>query len=101
MISLGPLAAYGRRMSEFMIELYVSRSDRGAVLEHAERARMTAGQLRGEGSAIRLLLTIFVPEDETCFLVYEAASVDSVRRSAHLAGLPVEHIVEAFILDDD
>ena len=86
-------------MGEFMLELYASRSDRAAVLDRAKRARTCAKQVRREGEAVRLSLVIFVPDDETCLLVYEAASVESVRRCAQLAGLPVEHIVEAIVVD--
>jgi hypothetical protein len=88
-------------MGEFMLELYVSRSDRDAMLARAQRASTCAKQVRREGAAVRLSLVIFVPEDETCLLVYEAASVESVRRCAHLAGLPVEHIVEAIVVDPE
>jgi len=88
-------------MGEFMLELYVSRSDRDAMLARAERASTCAKQVRREGAAVRLSLVIFVPEDETCLLVYEAASVESVRRCAHLAGLPAEHMVEAIVLDPE
>ncbi|HEV7178126.1 MAG TPA: hypothetical protein VGN29_21725 [Solirubrobacteraceae bacterium] len=88
-------------MGEFMLELYVSRNERDAVLARAQRARTCAGQVRREGAAVRLSLVIFVPEDETCLLVYEAASVESVRRCAHLAGLPVEHIVEAIVVEPE
>jgi hypothetical protein len=88
-------------MGEFMLELYVSRSDRDAVLDLAERARTCAKQVQREGAAVRLSIAIFVPEDETCLLVYEAASVESVRRCANLAGLPVEHIVEAIVVDPE
>ena len=84
-----------------MLELYASRSDRDTVLARAERARTCAREVRREGAAVRLSLVIFVPEDETCLLVYEAASVESVRRCAHLAGLPVEHIVEAIVVDPE
>ncbi|HEX3974859.1 MAG TPA: hypothetical protein VHW96_01275 [Solirubrobacteraceae bacterium] len=85
-------------MGEFMLELYASRSDRDAVLDRAERARTCAKQVQREGATVRLSLVIFVPEDETCLLVYEAASVERVRHCAHLAGLPVEHIVEAIVV---
>ena len=88
-------------MGEFMLELYVSRSDRDAMLARAERASTCAKQVRREGAAVRLSLVIFVPEDETCLLVYEAASIESVRRCAHLAGFPVEHIVEAIVVDPE
>jgi hypothetical protein len=88
-------------MGEFMLELYVSRSGRDAVPDRAERARTCAKRARRDGEAIRLSLVIFVPEDETCLLVYEAASVESVRRCAHLAGLPAERIVEAIVVDPE
>jgi len=88
-------------MGQFMLELYASRSDRDAVLARAERARTCAGQVQREGAAVRLSLVIFVPEDETCLLVYEAASIDSVRRCADLAGFPVEHIVEAIVVNPE
>ena len=39
--------------------------------------------------------TIFVPEDETCFLLFEAASIDDVRDAARIADLPFERISEA------
>jgi len=88
-------------MGQFMLELYASRSDRDAVLARAERARTCAVQVQREGAAVRLSLVIFVPEDETCLLVYEAASIDSVRRCADLAGFPVEHIVEAIVVNPE
>jgi hypothetical protein len=33
--------------------------------------------------------------------VYEATSVENVHRCANLAGLPVEHIVEAIVVDPE
>jgi hypothetical protein len=88
-------------MDQFVLELYVSRSDRDAMLARTEHARTCAKQVRGEGAAVRLSLVIFVPEDETCLLLYEADSVESVRRCADLAGLPVEHIVEAIVVEPE
>jgi hypothetical protein len=38
----------------------------------------------------------FVPEDETCFLVFEAASAGDVQAAALLAGLRFEHVAELF-----
>lgn len=82
-------------MGEFLVELYVSRTD-GAGVEHgAERARVAAEELTGEGTPVRYLRAIFVPEDETCFLLYEAASVDDVREAARRAELPFERVAAA------
>ena len=82
-------------MAKFLLELYLARSDGRAILDGAERAAVGAEHLRLDGASVRFLRSISVLEDETCFLVYEAESVEEVCRAATLAGLPVDHIVEA------
>ena len=82
-------------MPEFLVEFYVSRQDAGAV-ERAERARLSADALTREGTPVRYLRAILVPEDETCFLLFEAGSADAVREAAKRAALPFERITEAF-----
>jgi len=39
--------------------------------------------------------TIFVPEDETCFHLYEAISADAIREVAQRAELSFERVLEA------
>jgi uncharacterized protein DUF4242 len=82
-------------MAEFLLEVYASRTEARAVEVGAERARHAAEQLSGEGTRVRFLRTMFVPEEETCFYLYEAASADDVREAARRAELPVESVVEA------
>lgn len=81
-------------MTEFLIELYVSRTDHDTVSRHAERARRAAAELTREGTPVRYVRSIFVPEDETCFLLFEAGSVGAVREAAHRAALAYEHVAE-------
>ena len=82
-------------MPEFLVEFYVSRQDAGGV-ERAERARSSADALTREGTPVRYLRAILVPEDETCFFLYEAGSAEAVREAAQRAALPFERISEAF-----
>lgn len=82
-------------MVEFLVELYVSREDAGAVGRGAERARLAAEQLTQEGTPVQYLRSIFVPEDETCFYLYEADSADAVHEAAQRAALPFERVSEA------
>jgi hypothetical protein len=81
-------------MAEFLVELYVARADTSAVERGADRARRAAEELTAEGTPVRFLRSIFVPEDETCFLLCEAASADTVREVARRAALPYERIAE-------
>lgn len=82
-------------MAEFLVELYVARGDSAAVEGGAERARAAAEKLTDEGEPIRYVRAIFVPEDETCFFLYEAESADAVREATREAGLSSVRITEA------
>lgn len=50
------------------------------------RSRRAAGELRSEGTDVRFLRTIVVPEDDACYLLFEACSArdveEAVRRSS-------------------
>jgi hypothetical protein len=79
-------------VNEYLLELYVSRTDDHAVEQSVERMRLALEQ---QGTPVRYLRSIFVPEDETCYLLFEAASVEAVREAAQLAGLPFAHVAAA------
>jgi hypothetical protein len=51
--------------------------------------------MAGEGIPVRLVRSIFVPEDETCLLLVEAPTADAVREVARRAGLAFERITRA------
>jgi hypothetical protein len=82
-------------VAEFLVELYVSRVDAVGVAGRAVRTRLAAEQLTREGTPVRYLRSIFVPEDETCFFLCEAASVEAVREAVQRADLRFERIAEA------
>jgi Protein of unknown function (DUF4242) len=80
-------------MAEFLVELYVSRADATAVEHVAQRARRVAAALSAEGRPVRLVRAIFVPEDETCFLLVEAETAETVREAAIRAAVPFERVL--------
>jgi Protein of unknown function (DUF4242) len=82
-------------VAEFLLECYVSRTDGRALARREERARVAAEELTREGTPIRVLRSIFVPDDETCFYLYEAETVEAVREAARRAALPSQRIAEA------
>jgi hypothetical protein len=57
-------------------------------------ARKASEQMQREGIPVRFVRSIFVPEDEACFYLYKAASVDSARAAVQRAGLVVERVAE-------
>jgi hypothetical protein len=82
-------------VAEFLVELYVSRTNAHGVTPGVRRARLAAEELTRAGTAVRYVRSIFVPEDETCFLLFEAASANEVREAARSADLPFARISEA------
>jgi uncharacterized protein DUF4242 len=82
-------------MANFLIELYLPRTDRAAFNCSVRRARLAADELSRQGTPVRYLHSVFVPEDETCFHLYEADSPDRVREAARCAALRFERVSEA------
>ena len=81
-------------MKEFLVELYVSCTEVDGVERRAEGAQRAAVELTAAGTPVRFVRSIFVPADETCLLLFEAASIDVVSEVAHRAALPVDHVAE-------
>jgi len=80
-------------MAEFLVELYVSGADADGVDRETRRARCAAAALTAEGRPVRLVRSIFVPEDETCFLLVEADTADAVHEAANRAAVPFERVL--------
>jgi len=79
-------------VAEFLVELYLPRSDPSAVAGAVAGARRAAEELTAAGTPVRFVRSIFVPEDETCFQLFEAASAEAVREAADRAELRVDRI---------
>jgi SAM-dependent methyltransferase len=82
-------------MAEYLVELYVAQGDPTVAQHHVAVAERAGADLTREGRAVRYLQSFFVPEDETCFLLYEADSADLVTEAVGRAGLRLEHVSAA------
>ncbi len=82
-------------MSEFLLEVYLSRSTVAAAVPRPEDVSTAADQLTREGRRVRLLHSVFVPQDETRFYLFQAQSSDVVAEAARRCGLRFERLVEA------
>lgn len=79
-------------MSEFLVEIYSSRA---SVAAHVEDVSRAAEQTAAAGEDVRFIRAIFVPEEETCFCLYQSPSADAVREVVTRAGLRFARISEA------
>src|SRR5918992_5599791 len=86
------------RVPTYLVEAYLPRTSPGGPEAAAARARAAAAQLRREGAAIRFLRSFFVPEDELCFCLFEAASIGDVTEAGRRAAMSVGRIQPAIEL---
>jgi len=79
-------------MPTYLVEAYVPRTGAGGV-QDAARVASAAAELPGA----HLLSAAFLPEDETCFLLYEAASAELLGEAGRQARIPWQRVQEAII----
>ena len=82
-------------MPSFLAESYLPRPRASGVRERERRAREAARELTRHGTPVRFVRSIFVPEDEICFFVFDAISADAVEATCARAALRFERVVEA------
>lgn len=81
-------------VKSYIVELQLAAGDATDVAAAGERARTAAEQLSREGTAVRWIRSVYVPEEDTCLLVFEAPTQEAVDRAGRRAGLTYERIVE-------
>lgn len=79
---------------KYALELYVAQAGTDGVPDAAKRASREADRLSLEGTVVRFIRSIFLPGDETCFLVLESASRAAIEETARRAEIRFERIVE-------
>jgi hypothetical protein len=79
-------------MPEYLLELYVSATDPGQAAESGRRMRAAAEELSLRGKRVWYRRSMFVSDEETCFVLLEADSLDTVRETARLADVSCDHV---------
>jgi hypothetical protein len=85
-------------LPRYLVEVFVTRSRAREAGAAGRRARTAAEALSREGTSVRYLRTTYLPDDETCFHVFEAdsaAAVEEVSRRARLGRVRVVTAIEA------
>lgn len=82
-------------MALYLAERYLPGITREQILAAAARARDTAVRMTEEGTAVRYVGSTFIPEDEACFCLFDAASAETVKEANERAAIPFDRIIEA------
>lgn len=86
-------------LARFTVELNRPGGGWSGIEAATARARRAAEEMRAEGTPVRFLRSVFVPEDESCFFLYEGPSAEAVRAAAGRAELTVAHVDETIALE--
>ncbi len=82
-------------MPGYLVETYLARNQAGERAAREGRARSAVEELTQEGTRVCFEHSIYVPEDELCFFVFDAASGREAALAAQRAGLEPIRVVEA------
>ena len=82
-------------IESYLIEEYVPRAQVDEARAAADRIRKAAAALSRDGTPARHVRTTVVPDDETCFHVVEASSLQAVEEVSRRAALGHARIVPA------
>jgi hypothetical protein len=79
----------------YLVETYLARGQAGERLARERRARSAAAELTQDRTRVRFERSIYVPEDEICFFVFDAPSGREAALVAQRRGLDPIRVVEA------
>jgi hypothetical protein len=77
-------------VARYIVEAYLAADP--AALEHA---RAAARHVSAIAPAVRYVRTIFLPDDETVFHMFDAPSASAVREPASAVSMHVDRLAEA------
>jgi hypothetical protein len=82
-------------MPSYLVETYLARGRAEERAARERRARSAAEELTEGKSRVRFDRSIYVPEDEICFFVFDAPSGRDAALAAQCAELDPIRVVEA------
>jgi hypothetical protein len=81
-------------MADFLVEVYTPRLDRAALAKLVTQLKAVVEAMSAE-IPVTYLRSIHVPEDETCFHLFEAESAEVVYEAGRRAGLTFDRVAAA------
>ncbi len=90
-----PKGEGGQELTRYLVEVTPPSDGDPDIGELAARCRAACEAVSKDGAFVRLLRSVFVPEDGSCLLVVEAMSAEALRRAMGRSGLASVHVTEA------
>jgi hypothetical protein len=80
----------------FLAEGYLASATADGLARDGARAA-AASELAADAGQVRYLGAVFLPADQTCLMIFEAACAEHVARACQRAGLPCDRVTTAVI----
>jgi len=87
-------------MPSYLVETYLAHARAGERAARERRALAAAEELASGHPGVRFRRSIYVPDDEICFFVFDAPSGHEAARVARSAGLEPVRVVEAITSEE-
>jgi hypothetical protein len=81
-------------MADFLVEVYTPRLDEAALANLVARLKVVVEAMSAQ-IPVTYVRSIHVPEDETCFHLFEAESAEVVNEVGRRAGLTFDRVAAA------
>ena len=94
----GPVPGGYRSDVLYLAEFYLPAGSTLASV--AQRARAGAERAAGTGTDVIFVEAIFLPRDESCFVLYRARRAADVTAAGALAGLTFDRVTDAMVIRD-
>jgi hypothetical protein len=88
------LPAYGQLVREYLVEVYVPRNA-APETPGPEEVRRAAGEVTSSGTPVRLVGSLFVPDDEMYLYLFEASSGEAAHEATTRSGLRPARVLQA------
>ena len=80
------------QLGRYLLELVPDKNGFEDIRALSERSRAACEELAREHVVVRLIRSIFMPEDGTCLLVFDAASAPAIAETVRRAALPASRL---------
>ena len=85
-------------METYMVERSLQGIAMGDLAAAQKRAIETAARMSREGTPVRYVRSVFVPESGQCMCLFQGSSAGDVERLNREAGIPFTRVVQAMDL---
>jgi hypothetical protein len=87
-------------MATFVVERYLPSTGPEQLASLLDEVRRAARTMTEAGVPIRLVESLHLPSDETCFSLFDAPSEEALAETHRRAGISFDRIVPAVHVDD-